>query len=317
MIKKKKRIVFIVDPISSFNPFAETTSFLVKEALKQKMEVWMITLDQIYLKDGMLLVEADLVDLKYSKKTGFSYQLIKNKELNLSSADFIFLRKDPPVDEKFIDHLSLLEILEDKNPHINFINSPTGIKKFNEKLGVFYFDQFSPSTLVSSDKDQLIKFIHDHKKIVLKPLNLSGGRGIYILQSKDNNLNTILDHATKSFSHYVMLQKYIPQAKVGDKRILLFEDEILGCFLRVPSQDDFRGNMHSGANWIKSSVTIKEKKMIQKITPKLSALGLKLIGLDIIGKFITEINVTSPMGIREINDLENTKVEENIFKKLI
>lgn len=314
MMKKIKTLT-IADPVSGFDPAGETTSFILAELCARGHEVWMMELKNLFWSEGHLYADAQRV-LVYQKEKKFTYKIVGKRRVRLKNFSAIFLRKDPPVDEAYINHLHLLQILESSKGAPLFINSPTGIKKSSEKLYPFYFPGISPPTVVSADQKILVEFVKKHKKVVLKPLNQAGGRGIYLLNHSQLSV-TLLKKSTNNFSQFVMLQKFLPQIKHGDNRILLFNGKILGSFVRVPKKGDFRGNLHAGASWHKSGVTDAEKKIIKKIVPQLLADGLLFVGLDFIGTKITEINTTSPMGIREINILTGLCVEKDMIDSLL
>ncbi|MBI2339506.1 MAG: hypothetical protein HYU99_03930 [Deltaproteobacteria bacterium] len=280
------------------------------------------------------------------------YESDDEKEIILKNLDCLFLRKDPPVDPAYIDHLTLLEIVcggsTSPNPSLQrrgespplckgrsggverplminspagikkamMINSPAGIKKANEKIYPFYFSGVSPPSVVSQSGDVLLSFLKKIKKGVIKPLDAGGGKGVLLIHHGDPDAKSLLEVATQNFTRYVLLQKYIPEAKKGDKRVLLWNGEPLGSFLRVPSRDDFRGNLHSGARFVKSPLTQAEKKLLARLKPALLRDGLLFAGVDLIGPYVTEINVTSPMGIREINHCDHSQIEKSLLNAI-
>lgn len=306
-MQRKLKIGFVSDPLTSFDKQAETTFFLMQEANLRGHEVWSFELKDLFLQNGPKVSAWAQKILIAKHNQTFQYKIIQQKRIDLSKLNVLFLRKDPPVDLKFIHHLDILEVLE-KTSNILFVNSPSGIKKASEKIYPLLFSGLSPATLVTSSLVEAKKFVSLHPQTILKPLNLSGGRGIVKINKL--NLSKLFNQATNGEKEFIMLQKFIPEAKKGDKRILLLAGEPLGSFLRVPAKGDFRGNMHSGATWVKSAITAREQKMIKQLKPALLADDLLFVGIDVIGKYITEINSTSPMGIREINQLENSQVEK-------
>ncbi len=315
MPSTKTKVGFIADPIHSFNPFAETTFFMMNEAQRRGFAVLVCELNDLSLQNNG--VSARMCNVKIKKRgQAFSYRLSQPQKISLQELDILFLRKDPPVDEVFLNHLSLLEVLEQKSCRPILINRPSGIKKANEKIYPLQFTGISPPTLVSFSQDDLKLFVKQHKKVVVKPLNASGGSGIFILESKNPSQNSLLEMATHNFSQYILLQAFLPQASRGDKRVLLFNGKPLGSFLRVPSGGDFRGNMHRGARWVKAVMTPHEKRIVENLAPSFMSDGLHFVGLDFIGPYVTEINTTSPMGIREINKLYGKKVEKEIFDEV-
>lgn len=308
----KQKFAFVADPIAGFDPVAETTSFIMAEICRRGMSSFHVELKNILLKNNDVYGLCDEVIVK--RKNGkFVFEMVGQKLLSLAKMDAVFLRKDPPVDLNFIDHLSLLELIADKTL---LINHPTWVKHANEKLFTFHFDDLAPRTLVSQNNSIIADFVKKEKTAILKPLNLSGGRGVIRVSGKDPSLNSLIDVLTEHQTRFIMAQEFIPAAKRGDKRILLLDGEVLGSFLRVPSQKDFRGNLHSGAKLVRSKITKHEEKIIEVISPRLSELGLYFVGIDIIGPYVTEINSTSPMGIREINDLDDSQIEKTVVNWL-
>lgn len=315
MTKRPLKIGFVVDPLETFNREAETTYFILKESTDRGHENWVMEPKAIFFNQGVFGAVSSRISVEKRGEI-FSHQIVDQRRINLGKLDVIFLRKDPPVDIDYMNHLSLLELLEARSSQAGgplMINSPHGIKGANEKLFPFYFPQISPPSLVSADLDLLLEFLSRHKKVVLKPLNSGGGKGIFILHGGDADRRSLLEMTTRNGLEYVLLQKFIPESAKGDKRIFCLNGEPLGSFLRIPKKSDFRGNMHSGARWVKASINSYEKKVLKRIKPALKAFGLILTGLDFIGPRVTEINTTSPMGIREINYLEKVKIEKKIL----
>lgn len=317
------KIAFVIDPIATFNPHAETTFFLMREMTRRGWDVYGVELKDLILENGAVLANAQKLIVTWKDPPAFSpplskgglggspkqftYKILSTEKLNLAKMDAIFLRKDPPVDLTFIDHLSILELLRGKTL---LVNNPLGIKHANEKIFPFHFQNISPKTLVTKNHNEILRFIQKNKGAILKPLNLSGGRGIVKVSHKDPSLSSLIDILTNESRHFIMAQEFLPAAIKGDKRILLLDGEILGCFLRVPTKTDFRGNLHSGARLKKSILNSREKKLVHSLKPELQKLGLYFVGLDLIGGFITEINVTSPMGLGELNALFDIQSEK-------
>lgn len=308
------KIAFVADPISQFNPKAETTSFLAKAFCDQKAECYFVELNGLSLYNQRLLGHATQAKVTLTKNKTFAYHIIKQTEIDLGKMDCVWLRKDPPVDLNFIDHLSLLEKIKDQTL---LINNPSGIKMAPEKIFALNHKDLSPQTLISQNQNTILAFIKEHKKVVLKPLNLSGGRGIVIAQHKQESLRSMLDVLTQNFTTYICVQKFVEKAKLGDKRVLLWQKQILGQFLRVPAKNDFRGNMHSGATFQKCSLTKTEAKKIAELIPELQNLGLHFVGIDFLDGLITEVNVTSPMGLGELNSLYSYQSEKIVVSSLL
>lgn len=312
MVKNKFKIAFVADPLQNFNPTSETTSYFMQAFQKAGHDIYHITLPNLYLKDSE--ARALCQAIKISKtKNGFSFTAKPLKDIALNTMHAIFLRKDPPFDLNFLDHLSLLETLKDK---CVLVNNPSSVKVANEKLFGLHFKNLMPRTLVSQNKDLLKNFIQKEKKVILKPLNLSGGQGIVQAQHNDPSLSSLLDILTKNSTQFIMAQQFLSEASKGDKRILFLDGEVLGAFLRVPGKSDFRGNLHSGAKMKKCTITKREKEIIKTIAPTFKSMGLHFVGIDIIGNYVTEINSTSPMGVHEINRLYSSQIEKIVVNWL-
>ncbi len=310
MKKKVFQIGFVADPVESFDREAESTFFLMFEARRRGHLCWVMEPHDIFTHDSEVWGIAQEIEVSQNKKK-FEYKIKSVKKINMEKLNCLFLRKDPPVDLFYYQHLNILELLEGK---VLMINAPRGIKKGGEKISPFFERDLSPPSIITCLPEILEKFIQAHGKIVVKPLHLSGGRGIFILNRHDPDRFSLFERATENFLQHVLLQKFVTEAQKGDKRILLFNGEILGAFVRVPAKKDFRGNLHSGARFKKSGVTPHEKKIISQLKSRMMADGLYFVGIDFLGPYVSEINTTSPMGIREVNQLYGTHCEETIIK---
>jgi glutathione synthase len=308
MSKKNFKIAFVADPIAGFDPYAETTSFIAIDAYKRGCSCYFLDLNDLYLKNYDAFGRVKKVKIQLKNKR-FVYEIISEEHMNLAKMDAIFLRKDPPVDASFIDHLSIMEFVSQRTL---VLNDPTSIKFATEKIYPLHFKKFLPPTMISKDRTLVLDFIGKQKTAILKPLNLSGGREIIKVDSNNPSSGSLVDILTHNGSRYIMAQKFIPEAMKGDKRILLLDGEVLGSFLRVPPKTDFRGNLHSGAKLKAAKLTVTDQKIIATIRDDLIKRKLHFVGIDIIGNYLTEINVTSPMGIGEINQLTKTKVEKKV-----
>jgi glutathione synthase len=311
---KKKFFVTVADPLEHFDPQAETTSFFLAELTRLGLESFILEPKDLYLSGALVRGRARAIKTYAGER--FMHDVGAVFDICLNDAACVFLRKDPPVDQRYTEHLGLLASLEgDSGPLL--VNRPSGIMQAGEKILPLRFPGMSPDTVVSSRKDVLLEFLESHPRSVLKPLNEAGGRGILIVSKDDPNKMSMLEISTAQWTRHVALQAFVPEAAAGDKRILLWKGDPLGAFLRVPSGEDFRGNMHSGAKWVQSSPTNDELKSIATLKPFLLAHGLLFVGIDLIGSRVTEINVTSPMGIREINHLEGVQVEKTILQEVL
>lgn len=316
MAKQNLKIGFLADPINQFDSKAETTFFLMHQAQKEKAAVFIGEIHGLFFNAEKLWFKVQKVELK--KRAGqFSYRLGAIQEKLVEDFDVLFLRKDPPVNKAYFEHLAFLALAKFKNSKKPLmINNPQSLLFANEKLSTQLFQSASPKTLVSSNYPDISAFIKKQKKVVIKPLNEAGGRGIYQINWGDPNQKELICQQTNGAKTPIIVQKFLPEVKKGDKRVLLFDGEILGSFLRVPAPHDFRGNMHQGATWQKTTVSPKQLEIVDKIKGWLKEQGLYFVGLDFIGDKLTEINATSPMGLRELTDLYQIDAAQIIFKHL-
>ncbi|MBF0104032.1 MAG: glutathione synthase [Deltaproteobacteria bacterium] len=302
-------IGFVADPLENFDLQNETTLFLMHEATRRGWGCDHFELQDLFVKGTTPHALARQVIVKQCKR-GFSYTVSDRREINLTRMHALFLRKDPPVDVNFIDHLTILELLNNK---VLMVNNPAGIKLANEKILPLHFKGITPRTLVSKATQLICQFVRNEKTAILKVLNQAGGRGVIKVRADDTSLNAIIETLTHQQNRFIMAQQYLPEAIKGDKRILLLNGEILGAFVRVPSKKDFRGNLHSGARITATTITKRDREIVHTIKDKLHEMQLYFVGIDIIGGHCTEINTTSPMGIGEVNTLYQRRLEKNVM----
>lgn len=284
--------LFILDPLEKLEVKTDTSLALMLEASLRGIKVFACELQDILVRDGKLFFHAGSIEMEpnYKKPPTF-----KDQKKLFSASDFssIFMRKDPPVDEEFISALLLLRCYDRKKTVM--INEPDALLLANEKLfgQAIAPELFSP-TLISSKKTDMVNFAHEHQKIVLKPLFGAGGSGVMVFEEKDPNLYSAMELLSSSYKKPIILQKFIKNARRGDKRILLLGGEPLGAVLRVPQGVDHRANFHAGGQPQACEILESELELCQKLKPHLLALGLHFVGIDIIEGYLTEINVTSP-----------------------
>lgn len=309
---KRKQVAFIADPLSQFNPKNETTLFFMREAARRKAEVYFCEPKDLFIENGQ--VKAKFLQLRMKAGKDF-YQVLSEKVLNCVQMNVIFLRKDPPFDQAYLEHLQILSLIEDQ---VRMINRPSGILSSGEKLFPLKFAHLGPQTLISSEYEKIYQFAISQKcGTILKPLGLSGGRQIYFVSPHDlRNLEVIAEQMTDSFTRHIVLQSFLPKVRLGDKRVLLYRGSSLGAFKRIPKQGSVRSNLHAGGFARKVALTKLERHVIAELREDLLARGLDFVGLDLIDGKLTEVNVTSPMGIAEINQLDAKKIERIIFDDL-
>ena len=234
--------------------------------------------------------------------------------LKLSSFDVILMRQDPPFDMSYITATHLLEKVLSQTL---VLNNPFHVRNAPEKIFVTEFSKYMPDTLITRDIKEIIKFKKKNKNIIVKPLYGNGGEGVFYIKDKDSNFNVILENFLNSNKEQFIVQSYIPEVKKGDKRIILIDGEVVGAINRIPAKNENRSNMHVGGKPINTSLNKNDILLCEAISPHLKAKGLFFVGIDVIGNYLTEINVTSPTGIREINRLNKTKIEKIFWDKVL
>ena len=222
------------------------------------------------------------------------------------------MRKDPPFDLDFFFATHLLSLVDGSQCLV--FNDPKGLREAPEKLFALNFPELIPDTLVSSDLEKLKRFMADQGgEMIVKPLEGCGGSGVFYLNRKDRNTNAILEMATSNGQKAIMAQRYLPEIRKGDKRIIVLNGHPIGAVLRVPREDEHRGNIHVGGRCEKGNLTARDKEICRVLSPNLQKLGLYFVGLDVIGDYLTEVNVTSPTGIQEINALDGVQLESQVL----
>ena len=304
------RIAILMDPIAGIKPAKDTTLAMLLSAQARGHECWVFTLDTLSLRDGQAWGQLQAVQVRDEQSAFF--QLGERQSLPLSTFACVLMRKDPPVD---MDFLHACQILEHARTWV--VNDPASIRLANEKLFPLQFSHWLPPYLVSRDMADLRAFLREHQEIVVKPLDARGGEGIFYLHGDDRNVGSILETITGRGTHFVMAQRYLPAIRQGDKRILLVDGEAIpGAMLRVPAADDFRGNLVAGAQAVAAELSAAEQELCAEIGPVLRQMGLLFVGIDVIGERLTEINVTSPTGAREIRRFFGVDATERLWARI-
>ena len=243
------------------------------------------------------------------------YQLGNVEFQPLGEMDAVFMRTDPPADVAYFYATYILDCLDPAKTLV--VNSPSGLRNANEKMFALQFAQWMTETIVSRDKVVIRQFVETHGAAVLKPLGGKGGEGILFLTPDDRNFNSLIEVSTGQAREPLMIQKFLPAAKDGDKRIILLDGKPIGAVNRIPTGKEFRGNMAVGGRSEKVDITDREYQMCAEIAPKLQAAGLYFVGIDTIGGYLTEINVTSPTGIREIDRFNHVSLGRSVMEWLV
>ncbi|WP_413726602.1 glutathione synthase [Sodalis sp. RH16] len=291
------KIGIVMDPISSINIKKDTSFAMLLEAQRRGWQIHYMEMSSLYLRGGEARATTRLLAVKQDYDDWYSFH--EEQDIELGSLDVILMRKDPPFDTEFIYATYILERAEDKGALI--VNKPQSLRDCNEKLFTAWFAHHTPDTLVSRRDDHIRAFWHQHGDIILKPLDGMGGTSIFRVKPEDPNLSVIIETLTGYGRHFCMAQNFLPAIKDGDKRVLVVDGEpVPYCLARIPKTGETRGNLAAGGRGEARALTESDWKIARDVGPILKEKGLIFVGLDIIGDKLTEINVTSPTCVREI-----------------
>lgn len=300
----------VMDDIASIQYKKDSTLAMLWEAKARGYDLYYFEQDSLFLRDGAAYGEARRLDV--FKDAAKWYELQEKKTLPLAELHVILMRKDPPFNEEYIYTTYLLEHAE--RDGVLVVNRPQALRDFNEKMFATYFPQCSPPTLVTRSVAKLREFWTEQKDIVCKPLNSMGGESVFRLRENDVNAAVIFETLTAGGQHHIMAQKFIPEIKDGDKRILLVGGEPIPYALaRIPQGEDWRGNLAVGAKGKVQPLTERDRYICSQVSPVLKEKGLYFVGLDVIGDYLTEINITSPTGIRELDAELKNNISQQLF----
>ena len=304
------KFAFIMDPLPMVLIDKDTTFAMMLEAQARGHQIFFLGLRDIYSRGPRVMGRARRCEVA---RAAVHYRFLDDGvDSPLEAFDAIFMRKDPPADDNYIYATMLLSLVDTRCTFI--LNRPDGLREANEKLYALNFPALIPPTLVTYEASRLKAFMEEQGgEMVVKPLDGHGGEGVFVLTRSDRNLNAILETATRFETRPIMAQRYIPEARKGDKRLIALNGEPLGCTLRVPLADENRGNIHVGGTCIKAPLTPRDREICRVLKPRLERDGLYFVGLDIIGDYLTEINVTSPTGVQEIDRLDGANLEAQVI----
>ena len=287
-----------MDPITRINIKKDTSFAMLLEAQTRHWELHYMELNDLFLSDGQ--AHAKTRTLKVQRDPQQWHEFISEQDIALADLDVIIMRKDPPFDQEYIYSTYLLEQAERAGTLI--VNKPQSLRDANEKLFTAWFPQCCASTLVTREPQRIRDFLQQHKEIILKPLDGMGGASIFHVREDDPNLSVILETMTQHASRFIMAQKYLPEIKDGDKRILLIHGKPVPYALaRIPAAGETRGNLAAGGRAEGRELTERDKWIAQQVGPTLKEKGLAFVGIDVIGDYLTEINVTSPTCVQELD----------------
>ena len=289
------KVAIQMDPVERVKIAADTTFMMAMEAQARGHSLHYWSPDQLSLQNGQALARA--APLTFRAVQGDHYTLGEATLTPVSDFDVVLLRQDPPFDLAYISSTHLLERIQDE---VLVVNDPAAVRNAPEKLFVLHFPELMPETLVTADRRQILAFRDRHQDIIVKPLFGNGGAGVFHIKPGDSNLNSLIEMFTERSREPLMVQKYVPAVRLGDKRIILVDGVAMGAINRVPAAGEARSNMHVGGRPEKTTLTEREKHICATIGQELKARGMIFVGIDVIGDYLTEINVTSPTGAQQL-----------------
>ncbi len=301
--------LFVLDPINQINPAKDSSAALIQAADRASIEVWICTPSDLQARGDTAWV----VSSRINPDPWLDIQ--QPISLPLSKFNCIWMRKDPPVDEAFLYATHLLEVAE--RDGVLVLNKPASLRAWNEKLGALRFSNLMAPTLVASRVSELTSFAREQGEVVLKPLGGKGGQGVIRIAKAAPGLEALLELITSQEQMPVMMQKFLPEVIDGDKRILLVHGQPLGAINRRPKAGDFRSNLALGGQAEVTHLTPREKEICNELEPSLQKEGLFFVGIDVIGGMLSEINVTSPTGIREVESLMSIPLADQVIERLL
>ena len=307
----KKSVGILMDSISKLNLESDSTLRLAWEAVRRNYILYYFRPEDLFFQENECFALAQIF-----KPVPDDFNIIEfgeKKKLSLKSLDIIFVRHDPPFDITYITATYLLEKIANK---VLIVNNPTEIRNCPEKLFLNKFPEITPPTVISSNQTIITEFLEECEEIVLKPIYAHGGKDVFYLHKNDPNFKAIFDHLLDRYKTHIIAQKYISDVTKGDKRIMLLDGKPIASLLRVPNSNEIRANLAQGGKAEIADLTKRDLEICNIIGGELKKRGLIFVGIDVIGDYLTEINVTSPTGIASFNALHNTRIEEQIWDKV-
>lgn len=310
-MKKHFKIAIQMDPLEKINPKEDSTFVIAQEAQRRGYKLFHYSPKDISLKNNTIIAKGCYFKIINQGKKFFKKQ--KKISINLNQFHCVLVRQDPPFNMEYITATYFLEMLNQK---VLVVNNPAEIRNNPEKLSMFNFKNLIPDTLISEDLTEIQNFIKKYKFTILKPLYGNGGEGIEKVTKGSLKNKTIIQRMIKKYKGAIIAQKFIKEISQGDRRIILIDGEYMGSVARIPKKGSIKANFHAGGSAQKSGLVFKDRKICSKLKPYLKKKGLFFTGIDAIGNYLTEINVTSPTGMQEINQLNNTRLEKIFWDKL-
>ena len=297
-----------MDPIEGIDIDADSTFALALEAQRRGHGLYHYLPQDLSLRDGRVYARARPFEAVRDPAAPARYGAPET--IDLATLDIVLMRQDPPFDMSYITATHLLEHV---HPETLVVNDPVQVRNAPEKLFVTHFAELMPATLISCDRDEIWAFRKEHMDIIIKPLFGNGGIGVFHIAPENENLNALLEMFTGLYREPIIAQAYLPAVRQGDKRIILVDGVAAGAINRIPAPGEARANLHVGAKAVKAELTARDREICEAIGPALSERGFVFVGIDVIGGFMTEINVTSPTGIQEIDRFDGVSIESDIW----
>jgi glutathione synthase len=309
----RKTLAVIMDPIESIKPYKDTTLLLMLAAQKRGWNLLYLQLKDLWLRDGVAMGRATPVKVFDSSTRWFAPG--KAREIRLGSVDAVLMRKDPPFDLEYIAATYILERAEAQGARV--FNRPQSLRDCNEKAYISWFPQCTAPTLIARDPARLRQFHAEQHDVIFKPLDGMGGAGIFRVGRDGLNLGAVIETLTDNGRRYAMAQRFLPAIARGDKRILMIDGEpVPYCLARIPKKGETRGNLAAGGHGVTRALSRRDRWIAAQVGPELKKRGLLFVGLDVIGDYLTEINVTSPTCAREIDAARGTDIGATVIETL-
>jgi glutathione synthase len=305
------KLLYIVDPLDRLVLAGDTSYALMLETARRGWEVWTCLVEDLGLVGDDAVCEAMPTQVVDAETPAEAFRVGERESMRLGDFDVVCMRKDPPLD---VNYLHATWILDHARGKTLLVNDPRGLRELNEHLAVLRFPALTPPTIVTRSSKRVRQFQAEQGgAIVVKPVDGYGGLGIFVVKDGDPNASSIIETSTGAGTRWTLAQKYLPDAVAGDKRIILADGEPVGAVLRVPASAEARGNLHVGGRAVKTTIDARDAEIIAAVAPFLREHGQILVGLDVIGGMLTEINITSPTGVRHASQLDDKNVAAPIL----
>ena len=313
MSKSRRQLGVVMDPIADINPKKDSTLAMLLAAQARGFELVYYEQRDLSVRDGKAFGNGRVITVNRSLDAWF--EAGEPTTGPLEALDALLMRKDPPFDMEFIYTTYILQLAEQQG--LLVVNSPSALREINEKVYTAWFPQCTPPSLISRSAEELRGFLREHGKVVFKPLDGMGGRSIFVVAAGDVNTNVVIETLTNYGTRYTLCQRFIPEIAEGDKRVLLIDGKPIDYALaRIPAPGESRGNLVMGAAGIGRELSERDRWIANEIGPKLAARGVLFAGLDVIGDYLTEINVTSPTGIRELDRQYDLDIADGLIQAI-